>query len=137
MTEYAPQAAKIDIDFVGLYQVGFSLGQIADMAFVSRTTIRLRLIREGVEIRPRGAQPGNGGNHGVPYNELMKTVLLYRHGYSTVEIGEMLGLAHPTVNNRLRIAGEPIRDRSESLRMRNKRRRLAHNGSVLDSDHRP
>ena len=101
---------------------GLSIGQIADAMNLPKMTVYARLRTAGVKFRPRGTPPGLGGR--INHDDVIRTVALYEQGYSSNDIKRIMGLkAHDTVINRLRIAGVPIRSRSESARLARQRKR--------------
>jgi len=117
-----PKLPARDVDrLVELYETGFSLAETARLGHVAPTTAYKYLLERGVEMRPRG------GNQNHPSTlttaDVLATVRLYEAGYSTVEIGHVLGKSVSTVNYRLRQAGVQLRSRGESNHLRNKRRR--------------
>lgn len=103
---------------VELYESGCSLREVAEIAGMSRTGMRHRLLCYGVKMRSRG-----GNQKWPPHDEYAKTAFLYEHvKLSQNEIAELLGIHLSTVQNRLRIHGVQSRERSESARIRFARR---------------
>ena len=96
---------------------GLTLRQIEEITGTPYSTIRDRLSREGVDLRPKGGARGR-----LKHDEYIKTAFMYeRLGLSVTEIAEILGLAHDSVCNRLRRHGVEMRSRGESTRLRFKR----------------
>lgn len=101
-----------------LYEAGFSLGQVARISEMPKSSVRDILFDMGVKFRKCG-----GGIVQVPHDELAKTAFLYeRMGWSTNEIAEELGMSCDAICNRLDLAGVPRRTRAESMALRWKRR---------------
>lgn len=105
---------------VELYQCNWSGAKIAAHLNIPISTIYTNLNKAGIQMRKRGQREGMGDR--LDYNEVTKTVLLYRNGYSTTEVGHMLGITHHTVAYRLKQAGEPMRARGQSSHLRWQRR---------------
>lgn len=103
-----------------LYPVWQSVKKVSALVHLSPTCVYLTLKRHGVKMRKPGGWAHNENR--LPHDEVQATVLLYEHGYSTNEVGEMLGISHSTVRFRLHKAGVPLRTRSESARRRWERR---------------
>lgn len=99
---------------VALYESGLTIAEVAERVHWSPSCVYRNLRVRRVEIRKRGSQRGPRLDH----RHVKLTVLMYRKGYSMVEIGEALGLATTTIHYRLHRAGEPIRSSRESLRLR-------------------
>jgi DNA-directed RNA polymerase specialized sigma24 family protein len=107
-----------------LYQEGFSLREVAKMTHTAPTTIRFRLRKQGIPLRPPGAASGGGPR--VPGPELDKTVFMYVNmKMSAYDIGKALGISHSTVMYRLRRAGVKSRSRREQGLMAWRKRCLA------------
>lgn len=109
---------------VRLYKLGFSIKEVGELLHLSPTAVYYRLKHMAkIEIRrPMGHQNfGRNGNR-VSHYDLECTSRLYRSGLSSTEVGEVLGISTKAVIWRLGVAGVPIRTRSESLKLRWKRR---------------
>ena len=98
--------------------MGFSLREVAEMTGFSPNAVYTFLRRRGVEMRPPGQPKDSNVTPGEVFDA---TAELYRWGYTTNEIGAMLGLTHSSVAYRLRRAGIEMRSRHESLRIKNRR----------------
>lgn len=99
---------------------GLSIAHIAKIKGCSYTSIRNRLLAYGVTLRDPAET--RRGRSVLPHNEIHKCVLLYENGYSTTEIGEMIGRSSDAVIQRLLKHGVKMRTRSESIRLRFSRR---------------
>lgn len=119
-------------ELVELYIAGFSLSEIENLTDIPRTTVRSRLVTAGVKMRPRGGPPGNNNRYKTPQEDIVKTAFLYeRMGWSQNEIAEYMGIHQSTVGNRLVNHGVKIRDRSEAIRLRFKRRGFNRDNTYL------
>lgn len=105
-------------EIVRQYRIWGSTRKVAEVVYVSHSSVVSTLKKRRVQMKPRG-----GPNNPVPRDQLLRTANLYTDGYSVVEIGRMLGHSHSTIVNRLKVAGVPIRDRSVSARLVAQRRR--------------
>lgn len=102
---------------IQLYASGWSLSEIARETGMSVNGVRCRLLAYGVTMR------SPGGNHKpIPTEKAKRAAFLYeRMGWTTPEIARREGVHVSTVNNWLRAHGVVMRDRSESLRLKNAR----------------
>jgi transposase-like protein len=102
---------------VQLYAAGWSLSEISAETGISISTLHRRLLTYGVTMR------SPGGNHKpIPTEKAKRAPFLYeRMGWTTPEIARREGVHVSTVNNWLRAHGVVMRDRSESLRLKNAR----------------
>jgi DNA-directed RNA polymerase specialized sigma24 family protein len=114
MSKKLPQDQQDRI--IELYKLGFSIRQVANRTHVSMSCVVNYLNQNNIKRRPPGGWALNAKR--LPYDEVAKTVLLYKHGWSTNEIAKALGIAHSTVRFRLQKAGVPLRPRAESCKLR-------------------
>ena len=104
-----------------LYEEGFSLREVSGMTNVSPTTIRYRLHKQGVKLRPPGARTDE--EHRLAHADIRKTVFMYvEQELSSNEIAKVLGISHSTVMWRLHRAGTKIRSNSEQQKLAWKKR---------------
>jgi DNA-directed RNA polymerase specialized sigma24 family protein len=108
-----------------LYLEGFSLQQVADMAYVAPTTVRDRLVAQGIPLRPPG--PASGGGPRLSTEDIDKTVFMYVNmEMSAGRISEALGISTSTVMYRIHKAGVArTLEQQQELAMRTYRRRRA------------
>jgi uncharacterized protein (DUF433 family) len=90
-----------DADLVARYRAGETCKVIAEATGVSRTTIRERLRRAGIELR-RGAEARSYERLDLPVAEIAER---YRAGESTYEIGRSFGVSAHAIRERLIEAG--------------------------------
>jgi hypothetical protein len=105
-----------------LYEMGFSLNQVAKMANISPTAARYRLKKMGVAMRRPGAASGGGPK--LDHDEIARCVFLYVHcKLNAREVAERTGLTRTGVQYRLRKAGvtRDVSDRQLVPRRRRKR----------------
>jgi hypothetical protein len=88
-------------ELVRLYQFGVTIAMIAAMVGLNRESIRLRIKRAGITLRPRGAR------HGRPRLDLpvAEIVERYRAGESVATIGRSLEVSPYVIRMRLIEAG--------------------------------
>jgi predicted DNA-binding protein YlxM (UPF0122 family) len=116
--------SEVEVDkMVELYELGFSLSEVAELTYASVAAVHKHIRRRGVKMRPKGGWAYN--KRRVPHGQLQLTVLLYKTGHSTQQIADQLGITSSTVRHRLQIMGVPIRSKSEGLALswKNGRRR--------------
>lgn len=107
---------------VEMYNNHYSVAEIARRLYYAKGTVYARLQNAGVKMRPRGHPAGMGTR--LNHQEVARTVLLYKNGYTTNEVAQMEGIKQSSVRYRLKMAGVPTRPRSESLKLKNKRLKL-------------
>lgn len=102
---------------VELYELGYSLREVARFTYTSPTAARSYLIDAGVEMRQQGGWAYNKNR--LSGRDMDATIWLYCvMGFSASEISIAQNIACSTVLHRLRKAGVKIRTRSESAKLR-------------------
>lgn len=101
---------------VTYYRAGWSLSEIERLMGIPQTTVRSILKRRKVELRPVGSS-GYQKVSVLSNSEIERTAELYQSGLSLGEVGKIVGRAQGSVRWRLRLAGVPIRSRSEAGRL--------------------
>lgn len=91
---------------------GMSLREISRVTGIPFSTLRHRLMREGVEFRPPGGCEQSGSR--LPHKEIQLTAMLYASGLSARATAAKLGITETTVLDRLKKHGMPRRPRSMS-----------------------
>lgn len=94
-------------EMVAMYRRGLTLRQIGARTFWDSATVRNVLIANDITIRP----PHRGRRRYLPAEDVLRTTQLYGFGYTTREIGELLGLNPGTVLERLHRYGATVRPR--------------------------
>ncbi|HEY8202260.1 MAG TPA: hypothetical protein VII47_13025, partial [Actinomycetota bacterium] len=93
-----PDAAA---ELVAMYQVGATIGELADRFNVHRTTVTANLVRAGVDRRRKGLGP----------EQVEEATRLYAESWSLARLGERFGVSDGTVLNAFRKAGVETRPR--------------------------
>lgn len=108
---------------VRLYTMGFSLDEVGKLINLSPSAVYYRLTKmAGIRMRKSGGQTFGRSGHRLPHQALEEATKLYTAGLSSIEVGEILGISACAVRWRLKVAGVPMRNRTESLRLRYARR---------------
>lgn len=102
-----------------LYKGGLSLNDLAEATPYSASNCRNILVKHGIPLRPVGS--GGGGyrkRKRLSDDEIQKTVQLYRdYKLSLDQVSRIFGVTPNAIRWRLRLAGVPVRTRSESSRI--------------------
>lgn len=97
-----------------LYEIGFTLEQVAELTGCPEGSIRDVLLLQGVVMRPKSC--GSMGSR-LPHGEFSKPAFMYEQmEMSTVDIAVVMGISESTVRYRLRVHGVKIRGKSEAIR---------------------
>lgn len=95
-------------DMVNLYIAGYSLNDIARIYGLAQSTVQYHLKKqEDLELRPSG---GSNPVERLSHDEIRKAVYLYHNcGYTSTEVGRIMGIKPQAVCYRLQKAGAPAR----------------------------
>jgi predicted transcriptional regulator len=105
---------RIKAQAIMMYETGMSADRVGEILGISGSTI-YGYLREVGKVRKRGETVPVPRLH---EDDLHRTVELYQSGLSTKQVGDILGLTHSAVQNRLERAGCPMRPRNEALAIR-------------------
>jgi hypothetical protein len=90
-----------DADLIARYRSGETLTEILNATGIGRMTVRARLKRAGVAMRPACEPPGSR-RLDLPVAEIVES---YRSGESSVTIGRSFGVSSRVIRQRLIEAG--------------------------------
>ena len=102
-------ATETELAIVERYRAGATMAEVAEVEYVSLSTVWRVLRRRGVRARGHGTRQLDHGTY-------EQTIRLYDSGLGSDDVGRLLGVSGSAVRQRLRLAGHPRRKGGHSPR---------------------